>query len=71
MMESGVASGTGASFEFAEYLLPETLTLIVGLDTHMHADTQQRPVVGLYPLIPLARVRRSRGKRLPLCYKRC
>jgi hypothetical protein len=35
-MESGVASGTSASFEFVEYLLPETLPLIVGMDTHTH-----------------------------------
>ncbi len=35
-MEGGVASGTGASLEFAEYLLPEPLTLIVGMDTHTH-----------------------------------
>ena len=35
-MEGGVASGTGASFEFAEYLLPEPLPLIAGMDTHAH-----------------------------------
>src|SRR2546421_757606 len=35
-MEGGVAPGTGASFEFAEYTLPETLPLIIGMDTHAH-----------------------------------
>jgi len=35
-MTGGIASGTGARLEFAEYLLPETLTLIVGMDAHAH-----------------------------------
>jgi hypothetical protein len=35
-MEGGVAFGTSASFEFAEYLLPEPLPLIVRMDTHVH-----------------------------------
>src|SRR5260370_16845319 len=35
-MEGGVASGTGARFEFGEYTLSEPLPLIVGMDTHAH-----------------------------------